>query len=344
MTTKEEDKLMKASVSIDWLSFTVRCEAREENGERHSSGWDDVMYIADAVLRLDMHLFEVMPYGGRHGYRKGVSFNGIEIYYDGNSTNMGANVSMSGNGCATYMQYQSMEGLLSRVHEGAAEGEINPTRLDVACDDHAGLLDVNRVLEEIENDNIRTRAMDCTGVFEIIRKGKRVQGKGKSANTIYLGSEKSETRIRIYDKAKEQKDYEGIWNRLEMVNRRDYARAVLEVLVTKGGEMGEIVAGVLADRIAFIERDDINISRCSLKAWWADFLENIKRIKLMLKEKPDLAIERLGHFFTNEMAACVYLMSEAFGDAFWQTVKDKGKQKLKRRHITALEMYKGVSA
>jgi phage replication initiation protein len=186
--------------------------------------------------------------------------------------------------------------------------------------------------------------MDCTGVFEIIRKGKRVQGKGKSANTIYLGSEKSETRIRIYDKVKEQKDYEGIWNRLEMVNRRDYARAVLEVLVTKGGEMGEVVAGILADRIAFIERDDANISRCSLASWWAEFLENITRIKLMLKEKPEMAIEKLAHFFGDELAACVWVLSAAFGDSFWQTVKERGQQKLRRRHLNLLRDYHGLSA
>jgi DNA relaxase NicK len=334
---------MKANVSIDWLSFTVRCEPREENGERHSSGWDDVCYIVEGILQLDIGQFDTMPYGGRHGYRKGVAFNGIEIYYDGNSTTMGANVSMSGNGCATYTQFQTMEALLERVHFAAKEGEINPTRLDVACDDHLGLLDVNRVLEEIENDNLRTRALDCTGVFEIIRKGKRIVGKGKAANTIYLGSEKSETRIRIYDKAKEQGDYEGIWNRLEMVNRRDYARAVLEVLVTNGAEIGETVAGILADRIAFIEHDDSNISRCSLKGWWAEFLENIKRIKLMLKEKPEMAVERLAHFFGDELAACVYVLTAAFGEDFWKIVRDRGKEKLRKRHHTMLDVYAGVN-
>ena len=321
---------MKATVSIDWCAFTVKCEPIEENGERHSSAYDDVLYIIEGILRLNREQFEPMEYGGRHGYRKGVAFNGIEIYYDGNSTTMGANVSLSGDGCRTYAQFFPMEELLQLIHEGAKEGEINPTRIDVACDDHIGLLNLKRIIEVIRDRKLRSRITHRRGIFNL---GGSDQDEG---DTVYIGSEKSEMRIRIYDKAKEQGDYEGIWNRLEMVNRRDYARAVLDALVTNGAEMGEIVAGILADRIAFIENDDVNISRCSLASWWAEFLENIRRIKLMLKEKPEMAIDRLAMYFSDELAACVYVLSEAFGEGFWKRVTDHGKTKLKRRHRNML--------
>jgi DNA relaxase NicK len=296
------------------------------------------MYIVDGILKLDMRNFEVMPYGGRHGYRRGIAFNGIEIYYDGNSTTMGANVSMSGNGCKTYAQYHPMEELLQRIHEGTKEGEINPTRIDIACDDHRGLLDLKRIIEVIRERRLRARATHRKGIFNLD------SAQGDEGDTVYIGSEKSEARIRIYDKAAEQGDYTGIWNRLEMVNRRDYARAVIEALVTSGAKLGEVVAGVLADRIAFIEKDDVNISRCSLASWWAEFLENITRIKLMLKEKPEMAIEKLAHFFGDELAACVWVLSAAFGDSFWQTVRERGQQKLRRRHLNLLRDYEGVSA
>ncbi|MCL1807981.1 MAG: replication initiation factor domain-containing protein [Oscillospiraceae bacterium] len=329
---------MKATVSIDWCSFTVRCEPIEEQEERHSSTYDDVLYIIEGVLRLKPEQFSPMEHGGRHGYRKGVSFNGIEIYYDGNSLTMGANVSMSGDGCRTFTQFHPMEELLQIIHEGVKEGEINPTRLDVACDDHTGLLNLRRIIEVIRERKLRSRITHRRGIFNLNGSD---QDEG---DTVYIGSEKSEMRIRIYDKAKEQGDYDGTWNRLEMVNRRDYARAVIEALVTSGAEMGEIVAGILADRIAFIELDDVNISRCSLASWWAEFLETLKRIKLMFKEKPEMAVERLAHFFGDDLAACVYVLSEAFGDGFWKHVKDKGKEKIRKRHKTALDAYRAFNS
>jgi DNA relaxase NicK len=189
----------------------------------------------------------------------------------------------------------------------------------------------------IRDRRLRARATHRKGIFNLDSKD------GDEGDTVYIGSEKSEIRTRIYNKAAEQGDYDGVWNRLEMVSRRDYARAVIEALVTNGGDLGEIVAGILADRIAFIEKDDINISRCSLASWWAEFLDTIRRIKLMLKEKPEMAIEKLAHFFGDDLAACVYVLTKTFGEDFWRTVGDRGKEKLRRRHYTMMQNYAGIN-
>jgi phage replication initiation protein len=330
---------MKAAVSIDWLSFTQRCEpwGMEDGEELHSSTYGDVLYIIEHILKLDPEQFEAMPNGGRHGYRKGIAFNGIEIYYDGNSLTMGANVSMSGEGCRTYAQFHPLEELLARLHDCAEE--INPTRIDIACDDHEGRLDMSRIIEMIRARRLRSRATHRRGIFNLDSKD------GDEGDTVYIGSEKSEMRIRIYDKAVEQrskgKEYHGIWNRIEMVNRRDYARAVLEALVTGDCEIGETVAGILAGRIAFIERDDKNISRCSLVSWWADFLGEVQKVKLMLKEKPEMAIERLERYFGEDLAGCVYMLDKVLGENFWKNVKKHGKTKLRERHLKILAEHTG---
>jgi phage replication initiation protein len=331
---------MKADVSIDWCSFTLRCESWTDRGEKHSSGYHDVHYIIEHILRLKPEQFKAMPYGGRHGYRQGVAFEGIEIYFDGNSDTMGANVSMSGNGCATYSQHRHMKDLLERLHEGVLEGTINPTRLDVACDDHEGYLHVPRVIDTIRSKQLRSRATSRKAILDLDANDE------ERGETVYIGAErKSEAWIRIYDKAAEQRDkgkeYYGVWNRLEMVNRRDYARAMLDALVTGGDELGETVAGILADRIAFIERDDENISRCSLISWWREFIGEVKRIRLLFKEKPDMAIERLERYFGEELAACVYMLDKVLGDGYWQHVKTYGKSKLRQRHISILEQHIG---
>ncbi|MDR1693236.1 MAG: replication initiation factor domain-containing protein [Oscillospiraceae bacterium] len=322
---------MKAAGSVDYNCFTLRCKSYEDRGERHSSGYDDVRYLIEGILRLKPEQFEPMENGGRYGYRKGVSFNGIEIYYDGNSLDMGANVSMSGTGCRTYAQFHPMEDLLGRIYDGVKDGEINPTRVDLAYDDFEGCLAPKRIIDIIREGQMRTRVKRrCRAIISI-------DGTDKDeGDTVYIGSEKSDKRTRIYDKAKEQGDYEGVWNRLEMVFRHDHARAVLEALVAGELPLGETMAGILSDQIAFIERDDVNISRCSLAAWWVEFLENVKRIRLMLKEKPVQTVERLAEYVDRTLSACVYVLSETFGDSFWQRIKERGKQKIRRRHLSML--------
>jgi hypothetical protein len=62
----------------------------------------------------------------------------------------------------------------------------------------------------------------------------------------------------------------------------------------------------------------------------------------MLKEKPEMKIEKLAQFFGDELAACVCVLSAAFGDDFWKTVKERGRQKLRRRHRAMLLEYGGV--
>ncbi len=49
---------MKASGSVDYNCFTLRCEPYEDRGERHSSTYDDVRYIIEGILCLEPEQFE----------------------------------------------------------------------------------------------------------------------------------------------------------------------------------------------------------------------------------------------------------------------------------------------
>lgn len=327
---------MKAMVLVDWVSFTVKCRGYEEKGQRHSSDYGDVQYIIRDILKMPEDVFQPMERGGRYGYRGGVSYNGIEIYYDGFG-DMGANVSMSGNACRVYEQSHSMMELLRKLYEGQMDGELNPTRIDLACDDRAGLLNIPRIEREIRAGNIRTNAKRRRMIIDLDQKG---HGEG---HTIYIGSEKSESRFRIYDKAKEQGDYDGVWNRLELVNRRESAAAVIEALVTSEMDLGVTVAGIIADKLAFVEKDDSNISRCNLQNWWQEFLELVALVKLMYKEKPKMAVERLAAFLGQDMAACIWTCVEVYGEGFFDLLMEFGKKKAGKRHRQMIDDYRSGS-
>lgn len=324
---------MKCTSLVDWLAFTKKCNGFMAEGEWRSSSFGDVRHIIRDILKLPEDLFQPMERGGRHGYRKGVAYNGIEIYYDG-SGDMGANVSMSGNACLVYAQHQDMVGLLQRVYKGYLVKEVNPTRIDIACDDRAGLLDLNRIEREIRDGNLRTNIRRKRMIIDL---DKRDHEEG---DTIYIGSEKSEQRFRIYDKAKQQGDYKGVWNRLELVSRREHAAAVLEALVTSDMDFGATVAGIVADKLAFIEPGDRNISRCRLQGWWAEFLELVKRIQLMFKEKPKMTVERLAAFLGQDMAACVWTCVEVYGEGFFKILLENGLKKSRKRHRQMIEDYR----
>jgi phage replication initiation protein len=324
---------MKANVLTDWLSFTLRCAGYEDKGERFSSGWDDVRVIIEDILRLPLDIFMNMERGGRYGYRYGVAYNGIEIYYGG-SGEMGACCSMSGNACRVYDQRRPMMELLRRLHDDYLDGDVNITRIDLAVDDHAGHMNIRRVECAIRDGEIRTNVRRKRLIIDLDQHGH------EEGNTIYIGSEKSESRFRIYDKAKEQGDYRGVWNRLELVSRRENAAAVVDALVTSGDDFGATVAGIIADKLAFINKDDSNISRCSLQAWWVEFLELVSRIKLMFKRKPALAVEKLAAFLGEEMSACFWACVEVYGLQFLDSVIKRGAEKAGKRHRRMVDDYR----
>jgi DNA relaxase NicK len=211
------------------------------------------------------------------------------------------------------------------------------TRIDLACDDFSGNLDMEKVLQSVKSGDCRSRIQDWTED----RSG-RLGQQEKTALTVYIGSAKSDFRFRFYDKAKEQGDYSGVWNRMEGVFRRKQAKAVLELLMTSGDEFGDCVAKIINDKIQFIVRDDSNISRCSVARWWQDFMEVLSRLKLRLPEKPSHSVERLTSFFEG-ISACFYVLSEAHGDGFWEGLIDRGKGSVRARHRQMISDYRAVS-
>jgi DNA relaxase NicK len=324
---------MKASVLIDWLSFSVKCRGVEENGVKHSSNWGDVQYIIEGILKLPADLFQSAEYS-RFGYRDCVVYNGIEIHYNANSLEMGACVSLSGNSCRVYEQHHTMLELAEAVYQ---EDDAKVTRIDLACDDKTGVLDIGKIIGEIRAGNLRTRASKKTGYFDL--EGKDM---GEAAS-VYIGSAKSEVRFRIYDKAKEQGDYDGIWNRLEGVFRHSNANAVLDAIFTSGKDFGDCVAEIINDKIQFIVQDDSNITRCSIVKWWYDFMETIRRLHLALPEKPKMSMDRLVGYFEN-ISSCVFVLEETFGYKIWERLYIQGKFNAGKRHKQMMTDFKLASA
>lgn len=146
---------------------------------------------------------------GAHGYRDRKYFSCISVHYNGRE-DMGVWVEMSGQGCRTFesLSAKSWDDLFGWI----AIQQLKITRLDVAFDDHTGILDIDEVVE----DTRRKHYVSRSDYWETVLSSK--------GSTVQIGSPQSKVLVRIYDKAAERHCEPGThWVRVEMQLRDDRA-------------------------------------------------------------------------------------------------------------------------
>lgn len=278
---------MKSSISenvilFDWL--TVSCK------EEDPWYWVTILHMEDVA-------WSAME-KGRYGYRNGLYFGSISILYDGNP-GMGICLDMSGQGCRAFEEYGSGDfvGLFQLFQQ---DDRFNITRLDVAFDDHTGVLNIYQLFRDTgvrKEDDDETVDQQFVSKF---RKSKREEefDNGRSGITIYHGSKKnSDVLIRIYDKAAER----GLpktqhWIRVELQLRRERAAQFAFIAVTE--PIGTLFRGVLVNYVRYVDDPgtDSNRWRWPMKPYWAELIEQVGRISLFVKPGIEYNIRKLDHF------------------------------------------------
>lgn len=204
-------------VLIDWLSITTK-ELDE--------------YGVCSLLGMDAVPWELVK--GARGYQDRLYFGGISIHYNGRE-DMGVWLEMSGQGCRTFESVGTGE--FDRLFDFVRKGHGNITRLDVAYDDHTGLLP----LDDIVEDTLQGRFVSRSRFWDV-----NISSVGKS---LYHGSPKSDIRIRIYDKAAERHCAEGEhWVRVELQLRDQRALRFISL----DGDIGFNFAGVVCNYLRYV--------------------------------------------------------------------------------------------
>lgn len=153
---------------------------------------------------------------------------------------------------------------------------VNVTRLDLAYDDHSGVLDLHRVAQDTQ-DRCYTSHCRKTKVLWSDNSTLDVQGL-----TVYVGSEKSDTFLRMYDKAAEREynQKELHWVRVELQLRNGCATNAAWRLAAVC-DVGSLVSGILRNYIVYRENStDENKSRWPVAEYWAKLLQDMERIRL----------------------------------------------------------------
>lgn len=159
-------------------------------------------------------------------------------------------------------------------------------RIDVALDDRSGVIDLDRIYAAVVKGQ-------CVSHFRQSRMivGLDLGSGSDTGKTICLGSRQSDTYLRIYDKAAEQrakeKPVEGSWIRWEMEWKAERAQAVGMALSGLNQEsFQKYIVGVFRSAVDFRDctRADDPKDRyyAPLLDWWQVLTEGMQRAKLVI--------------------------------------------------------------
>ena len=308
---------MKCQVLIDWLTFSVKSTR-------------DPVEVIRKYLGMDPAVFQDPGYG-LLGYQRVLRFSDICVCYEPRENDyfrdMGVCVSMSGNGCRAFetMSKLTFEG--AKDKQGmesvafpvlfqllAADDTANFSRIDVACDDREDYLCMDDIVRKVQDNEVNSRMSKRSVVVSY-------NGTQRNGSTVYIGAESSDFRVRIYDKALEQ-GIDDHWIRVELVMRGKNANA-FAVQLTNSESVGKLAAQVINDKLSFIDRDDSNITRCTVCAWWVKFVDELEAVRLVAREVVQHTVDQIQNWVEAQVGPSLAVLLRTKGMAcLFEVAKD----------------------
>ena len=321
---------MKCQVLVDWLTFSVKEQ--------------DPAKVIREYLGLDPELFQDAGYG-LLGYNRVLRFSDICVCYEPRENDffrdMGVCVSMSGNGCRAF---ETMSKLTQAGQDSvfptlfqllAADETANVSRLDIACDDREGFLNMEEIVEKVQANEINSRMTKRSVIVSF-------DGTQRSGSTIYLGAPSSDFRVRIYDKALEE-GVDGHWIRVELVMRHKNAAAFVEQM-NSAPSVGKLAAQVVNDKFSFIERDDSNITRCTVCGWWRSFVDELESVRLVARCVVQHSVERIENWIESQVGPSLAVILNTLGWPHLFELARAAAGRLSARQLSLISDYNALQA
>ena len=321
---------MKCQVLVDWLTFSVKEQ--------------DPAKVIREYLGLDPELFQDAGYG-LLGYNRVLRFSDICVCYEPRENDffrdMGVCVSMSGNGCRAF---ETMSKLTQAGQDSvfptlfqllAADETANVSRLDIACDDREGFLNMEEIVEKVQANEINSRMTKRSVIVSF-------DGTQRSGSTIYLGAPSSDFRVRIYDKALEE-GVDGHWIRVELVMRHKNAAAFVAQM-NSAPSVGKLAAQVVNDKFSFIERDDSNITRCTVCGWWQSFVDELESVRLVARCVIQHSVERIENWIESQVGPSLAVILNTLGWPHLFELARAAAGRLSARQLSLISDYNALQA
>lgn len=313
-------------VLIDWLSATLPLDGEWPCGNAS----DGSTFIQ--LLGMSEIPFQVL--NGPHGQNKRLYFDGISIHLPVEAHQY-LWLEMSGTGCRSFETYGNgnWKELIHVIYE-----YCNITRIDLAFDDHTGILDMSQLVSDTYFSPCfvsKSHYHECHLSYD-----DRTNEKGTS---IYHGRESSNTLIRIYDKAAQLGfDQKTHWNRVEIQLRRENAMAFAS-LYLQNDDLGQLFCGVLVDYLRYCESSDTDSNkwRWPLKDYWSALVKDAARIRLLSTPGVEYNLQNLESFVFSQAGNSIRTYIECFGiDAFMNRLRETQPYVLPEKYLEIIRKYK----
>ena len=343
---------MKIKLLIDYLTFTIKRSSPEYTL--------DISFVCD-FLGLDVNDFTMI--GPRMHYTCCFDNNkNIFIYYSegARAEEMGICVSMSGSGCRYFETVLGSSGadgqgalwvsFFRRLRNLNFSGYgVKISRIDIAADDKST---DDKYLLNLDDVEACANSRDFVSRFRNLYHytSKYLVTDQVIGRTLYFGSQKSSAFCRFYDKLAEQRvKYEGDpeslqqldnikhWVRMEFVFRRDQAIKIVNA-ICDSASFSRYYAELVNGYLRFVDKDDSNVTRCTLKKWWKRFLGTLGRCKLSVGHFKEYNFSRIYSYYEKYLTTTVFtLLSRLSPSEFFRLTADGALGRLKKRHKDIIE-------
>ena len=220
-------------------------------------------------------------------------------------------------------------------------------RIDVAFDDREGVVDIPTLHQAVLKGQ-------CVARFKKFRliAGGDVDSGADEGKTLALGSRQSDSYLRIYDKAAEQRakghEVEGPWIRYEMEwkDERAHAVACCLAVVTKES-FQKFVVGAFRSTVDFraCYREDDPKFRCyaPLLPWWAKLTAGMEKARLVIAkaEKKIEDVKKWAETSLSPMLGLLCAHPEA-GERWLVKTITEGVDRWRAKHFALLDGSKEV--
>lgn len=298
------------SILVDWFSATTKI-------------YDPVSLMYYLGLNIDS--FESLS--GFYGYRERYYFGGISIHYDKRgeeySSEKSVLLEMSGQGCR---QFETSSQLgFDKLFDDVENLDFRINRLDIAYDDidhdGNGLIDIAKAARYTIHQRFVSKWQGGT-----VTDSFRTNGNNEPmthALTVQFGSNKSDIKLRIYDKSQERGGLGYHWVRAELVFREERAAAFISEYI-HGAPIGKLYGGVLRNYLRFIRSDATRRERCSVVGWWEKFLEGCEAVQLFTPKDVDYNLARIRRYVTHQAGNSIDTYIQCVGvDNFLNDIKHR---------------------
>ena len=123
-----------------------------------------------------------------------------------------------------------------------------------------------------------------------------------------------------------------------MVMKDENARGFVAQAVT-AESVGKLAGQILNDKFRFIERDNGNISRCSVCDWWAAFVEEVESVVLWSRSVVQHSIERVDEWLRSQVATSMAMIGLTYGWSRLWRIMAEGKERLSPKQEALIHDY-----